>query len=61
MFHFLNSLFDPMPGQSVTVGSITWIINTDGNREIVQSVQDAPEPIVPPLAPQDLISGPPLW
>ena len=36
----------PELGQIFTVGSMTWIIGPDGNREIMEVVQDHPAPIV---------------
>ena len=38
MVTFLSSMVFPEPGQIFTVRSMTWIIDPDGNREIVEAV-----------------------
>ena len=62
MVTFPSSMTLPEPGQSLTLGSMTWIINANDNEEIVEIMQDnlAPcmlAPIAPVLAPQALISA----
>ena len=57
MVKFPRSMIFPKPGQPFTIGSITWIINADGNGEIVEAMQDNPAPnvlalITPTLAPE---------
>ena len=38
MVTFLSSMAFPEPGQIFTVGSMTWVIGPDGNREIMETV-----------------------
>jgi len=38
MVKFLRSMIFPKPGQVFTIGFITWIINADGNGEIVEAM-----------------------
>ena len=63
MVKFPRSMISPKPGQSFTIGSITWIINADDNGEIVEAMQDNPAPnvsalITPALAPEAPIPVP---
>jgi hypothetical protein len=58
MVLFPSSPFSPAPGQSFMVGSITWVINTNGNGEIVELVRDNLAPVVPSPTPVDPISEP---
>ena len=39
MVQFLGSSSTPKPGQIFTVGSISWVINADGDGEIIELVQ----------------------
>ena len=55
MVYFLSSMILPEPGQTFTVGSMTWIIVADGVEEIVEAVQNHPAPIAPTLATTSLI------
>ena len=43
------------------VGSMTWVIHPNGNREIMEAVQDHLVPIVPTPAMTSLISAPYRW
>ena len=45
MVKFPRSMIFPEPGKSFMIGSITWIINTDDNREIMEAMQDNPAPV----------------
>ena len=47
MVTFPSFMALPKPGQIFTVGSMTWVIGLDINREIMEAVQDHPTPIVP--------------
>ena len=38
MVKFLRSMIFPELGQSFMIGSITWIINIDGNGEIMEAM-----------------------
>jgi hypothetical protein len=63
MANFPSSMNSTEPGQSFMIGSMTWVINADGNKEIVETVQDNPTlnmlaPITSVLAPVALISAP---
>ena len=59
MVRFAGSLSLPQPGQIFMVGSISWIINADGVRELIEPVQIDSALITPTLATVDLISEPP--
>ena len=48
-------------GQIFTVGSMTWIIGPNVNREIVEAVQDHPTPIALKLAMTSPILPPHRW
>ena len=61
MVTFPSSMAFPEPGQILTVGSMTWIIGPNGNREIVEAVQDHPAPIVLTLATTSPIPTPRRW
>ena len=50
----------PQPGQIFTVRSISWIINADGVRELIEPVQIDSAPITPTPMTADPISEPPL-
>ena len=58
MVHVPSSPFSLYPGQSLTVGSISWVINTNGEGKIVEMVQDNPTLVMPTSTPADLISEP---
>ena len=47
MVRFPSSMILPEPGQTFTVGSMTWVIGANGVEEIVEAVQNHPTPIVP--------------
>ena len=49
----------PQHGQIFTVGSISWIINANGVRELIELVQIDSVPITPTPATADPISKPP--
>ena len=49
------------PGQIFTVGSISWIINADGVRELIEPVQIDSAPITPTPVTADLILEPLPW
>ena len=49
----------PQPRQIFTVGSISWIINADGVRELIKPVQIDSTPITPTPMTADLILEPP--
>ena len=51
----------PEPGQIFKVGSMTWVIDLDGSREIMEVVQDHPTPIVPTSTMTSLIPMPHCW
>jgi hypothetical protein len=51
----------PKPGQIFTVRSMTWVIGPDGNREIVEAVQDHPAPIALTSATTSPILVPHHW
>ena len=59
MVRFAGSSSLPQPGQIFTVGSISWIINTDGVRELIEPVQIDSAPITPTPATTNPISEPP--
>jgi hypothetical protein len=61
MVTFPSSMALPEPGQIFMVGSMTWVISPDGNREIVEAVQDHPTLIVPTPATTSSISVPRRW
>ena len=63
MVKFLRSMIFPKIGQTFTIRPITWIINANGNGEIMEAIQDNPSLnvsalIMPVLAPEALISVP---
>ena len=58
MVNFLSSINFVKPDQSFTIGSMTWVINADGNGEIMETVQDNPAPNVLALAPTAPTSAP---
>ena len=60
MVRFPSSPFSPKPGQTFTVGSISWLINDNGDGEIIEPVQNSTASITPVPAPADPISEPPL-
>ena len=47
MVHFPSSMILPEPGQTFTVGSMTWVIGADGIEEIMEAVQNHHALIVP--------------
>jgi len=51
----------PKPGQTFTVGSMTWVIDADGVEEIMEAVQNHPTPIVPTSTTTSLILAPHHW
>ena len=59
MVCFAGSSSLPQPGQIVTVGSITWIINANGVGELIEPVQINTVPITPTPTTTDPISEPP--
>ena len=59
MVHFVGSSSFPQPGQIFMVGSISWIINVDGDGEIIEPVQIDSTPTTPAPATADPISEPP--
>ena len=61
MVTFPSSMAFPEPGPIFMVGSMTWVINLDGNREIVEAVQDHPAPIAPTSATTSHILVPRHW
>ena len=61
MVTFPNSMVFPELGQIFTVGSMTWIIGPDSNREIMEAVQDHPTPIALTLTTTSLIPTPHRW
>ena len=60
MVSFAGSSSLPQPSQIFTVGSISWIINADGVRELIEPVQIDTASVTPTPATADLISEPPL-
>ena len=63
MVKFPRSMIFPEPGQSFTIGSITWFIKANGNGEIMEAMQDNPALnmstlITPALAPEAPIPVP---
>ena len=60
MVRFAGSSSSPKPDQIFTVGSISWVINADGDGEIIKPVQidSAPATTAPTTA--DPTSEPPL-
>jgi hypothetical protein len=50
MVHFSSSMAFPEPGQIFMNGSMTWVVDPNGNGEIVEAVQAYPTPIVPTSA-----------
>ena len=58
MVYFQSSMILPEPGQTFTVGSMTWVIGADGVEEIVEAVQNHPAPNVPTSIMTSLISMP---
>ena len=59
MVHFAGSSSSPKPDQIFTVGSISWVINADGDGEIIEPVQIDSAPTTPTPATADPISKPP--
>ena len=53
-----GSLSLPQPGQIFTVGSISWVINANGVRELLELRQICSSPTTPAPATADLISEP---
>ena len=60
MVYFLSSMILPEPGQTFTVGSMSWVIGINGVNEIMEAVQNHPMPIVPTCT-TCLISVPHRW
>ena len=60
MVHFLGSSSSPKPSQIFTVGSISWVINADGDGEITKPVQIDSTLTTPMPATADPILEPPL-
>ena len=60
MVRFPSSPFYPKPSQTFTVGSISWLINDNGDGEIIELVQNSTASITPAPALVDPISEPPL-
>jgi hypothetical protein len=58
MVYFPSSMILPEPGQTFTVGSMTWVISANGVEEIVEAVQNHPAPIVPTSTSTSPISTP---
>ena len=58
---FPSSMAPLDSGQIFTVGSMTWVIDLDGSREIMEVVQDHPTPIVPTSTMTSLIPMPHRW
>ena len=63
MVNFLSSINFVKPDQSFTIGSMTWVINADGNAEIMGTMQDNPALnvlalITPALTPEASILAP---
>ena len=61
MVTFPSSMALPEPGQIFTVRSMTWIIDPDGNGEIMEAMQDHPVLIALTLATTSLIPPPHRW
>ena len=59
MVHFSSSSSSPEPGQIFTVGSISWVINADGDGDIINPVQIDSAPTTPTPATADPILEPP--
>ena len=59
MVRFVGSSSFPQPAQIFTVGSISWVINADGDGEIIKPVQIDSVPTTPTPATADPISKPP--
>ena len=59
MVRSAGTLSLPQPGQIFTVGSISWIINANGVRELIEPVQINAAPITPTPVTADPISEPP--
>ena len=59
MVRFAGSSSLPQPGQIFMVGSISWVINTDGDGELIEPVQINAAPITATPAIADPISEPP--
>ena len=60
MVHSTSSSSLPQPSQIFTVRSISWIINTDGVRELLEPVQINSVPITPTPTTVDPILKPPM-
>ena len=60
MVCFVGSSSSPKPGQIFTVGSISWVINADEDREIIKPVQIDSAPTTPTPAMVDPILELPL-
>ena len=61
MVTFPSSMAFPEPGQIFTVGSMTWVIGSADNGEIMGAVQDHPAPIAPTPATTSPIPTPRRW
>ena len=61
MVRFPSSMILPEPGQTFTVGSMTYVIGADGVEEIVEALQNHPAPIVPTSTMTSPISVPRRW
>ena len=61
MVHFPSSMILPKPGQTFTVGSMTWVIGANGVEEIMDVVQSHPALIVPTSSTTSLIPAPCCW
>ena len=61
MVRFPSFMILPEPGQTFTVGSMTWVIGANGVEEIVAAGQNHPAPIVPTSTTTSLISAPRHW
>ena len=61
MVPFPSSMAFPRPGRIFMVGSMTWIIGSNGNGEIMEAVQDHPTLIALTLAMTSLIPTPHRW
>jgi len=61
MVTFLSSIAFLEPGKIFMVRSMTWIIDPDSNRDIMEAVQDHPAPIVLTLATTSLITMSHRW
>jgi hypothetical protein len=60
MVRFSSSMVLPEPGQTFTVGSMTWVIGANGVGEIVEAVQNHPALVMPTFATTP-ISVPRRW